>query len=308
MGVNTQVWAAEAKEGLYPDNSIVQQSINDDQYATAEKVIVPIAGTDPDVLFDNTTYPLSPVPRVDSVVEYPTIKVETKPTVIVGLEGISLSYDKRQSVLSQHVNALNKKTAGKVIQLWSPKGTVADRVIRTTGDARSPILSGKGAVGQRKLIALDDILNAQGLLDDLDVPEDGRICFLPSRMKNDLLKIADIRKKESFGIEVLPSGVVTQIAGFRIMYRSSAGMYDNSGRPVPVDRFDANTVWGDANAAALFFHPMMVRKGFYNVQVNIGQPDPVYSGGQTFNTISKIGASPAYTDFRGIVALVEDHV
>lgn len=305
MGVNQQVWAAEIKEKLFPNNSIVNESTNDDQYATAEKVIIPIAGSTPQVLKNNTNYPLAPVKRTDSTLEYNIDKLETKPNVMVGLEELSLSYDKRQSIMSNHVKALNTKSATYCIHKWSPLGSITDRVIRTTGGDRDAIV--KSATGKRKLIVLDNIITAAEILDSLDVDEDGRVAFLPAKMKNDLMRISDIRKKETFGIETLPNGMVTKIMGFKIMYRSEAAVYNNAASVAPIDLLVGSPTLTDANAAGLFYHPDFVRKGFYNVQANVGQPQPEYSGGQSFNAIMKMGASPAYLDYLGVVALVEDH-
>ena len=302
-GIHPDVWAAEIAEKLFPNNSIVNESKNDDMYATADVVKLPIAGASPDVLKNNNTYPLTPVRRVDTVLEYPVDKLETRPTVIAGLETLGLSYDKRLSVQSGHVASLNTQAATYVIHKWSPTGTGA-QILRTTGGDRPAIAS--GASGVRKLIELDSIISASEILDGLDISEDGRIVFFPAKMKNDLMRIADIRKRSDFGIETLPNGVVSRIMGFRVMYRSQAAVYNNGATPTSVDLL-AGAAPTTANAAALFFHPDFVRKAFYAVQANIGQPDPLLSGGEAFNAIMKMGASPTYPDYKGVVALVEEH-
>lgn len=306
MPINIQVWARELAKKLFPDNSITNNAKNDDKYATASKVTLPQAGANPDVLVNNTSYPLTPVQRTDTILEYPVDTLETVPHIITGLEELSLSYDKRADILASHVASLNTKSAVYCIHKWSPAATITDRVLRTTGAARPAIV--KGASGDRKMIELAQIIEAAALLDDADVPEDGRILFLPARMKNDLLKIADVRKKETFGIETLPSGIVARIMGFKIMYRSQAGIYDNAVNPVAVDMLASPApTLTDVNAAALAFHPDFVRKGFYNAKVNIGHPQASYSGGQDMNAIMKLGASPSYTDFTGVISIVEDH-
>lgn len=302
-GVNMDVWAAEIKEQLFPNNSIVHEATNDDVYATKDKVIIPVAGANPDVLLNNTSYPLAVDQRTDSTVEYDVEKLETKPTVIAGLEGLSLSYDKRKSVMHAHVESLNTKSATYCINKWSPKTSAGGVVVRTTGGARPAIV--KGATGNRKLIELDNIITMAELLDEADIDEDGRIAFFPSKMKNDLMRIADIRKRDTFGIETLPSGVVSKIMGFKVMYRSMAGVYNAAGT-ASLDMLAANPSVTTSNAAALFYHPNFVRKGFFNVRPNIGPSMAVYSGGHAMNAIMKMGASPAYSDYRGIIALVED--
>lgn len=302
-GVNPDVWAAEIRDQLFPDNSIVHESKNDDMYATADLVKLPIAGANPDVLKNNTTYPLTPVRRTDTILEYPVETLETIPHIIAGLETLGLSYDKRRSIQAAHVQSLNTQSATYVIHKWSPTGTGA-QILRTTGADRNAIVS--GATGLRKLIELDSIIEASEILDSLDIEEDGRVVFFPAKMKNDLMRISDIRKRESFGIETLPSGIVTKIMGFKVMYRSQAAVYNNGATPTPVDMLAA-TAPTTANAAALFFHPNYVRKAFYAVQANVGQKDPLLSGGEAFNAIMKMGASPAFPDYKGVVALVEAH-
>lgn len=303
-GIHPDVWAAEIRDKLFPNNSIVNESKNDDMYATADVVKLPIAGDNPDVLKNNTTYPLTPAKRTDTVLEYPIETLETVPHIIPGLEALGLSYDKRQSILSAHVGSLNTQSATYVIHKWSPTGNNA-QILRTTGGDRTAIVN--GATGLRKLIELDSIIEASEILDSMDIDEDGRVVFFPAKMKNDLMRIADIRKRESFGIETLPSGIVTKIMGFKVMYRSQAAVYNNGATPTPVDML-AGSAPTTANAAALFFHPNFVRKAFYAVKANIGQPDPLLSGGEAFNAIMKMGASPAFPDYKGVVALVEAHV
>lgn len=304
-GINQDVWAAEIAEQLFPDNSIVNESKNDDMYATADEVNLPIAGANPDVLVNNTTYPLTPVQRTDTVLRYSVDKLETKPSVVVGLEQISLSYDKRLSIQAAHVSSLNTKSATYVIGKWAPKTSTGGIIVRTTGADRAAIV--KGATGLRKRIQLDDIIQVVEILDEADIDEDGRIAYFPAKMRADLFRIADIRNKSEFGIEVLPNGTVSKIMGFKIMYRSEASVYNAAGT-ASLDMLAASPSVATSNAGALFFHPNFVRKGFYAVQANISQPSAEYSGGQSMNAIMKMGASPAYPDFRGVVALVEGTV
>jgi len=302
MSVNQKVWAAEIKDQLFPNNSVVNMSENDDKYATAESVVLPIAGGNPKVLLDNNTYPLVPERRVDTVIEYTVSKLETVPTVIVGLEELSLSYDKRLSVQKAHVASLNTKSATYCINQWSPQSSAGGHIIRTTGGDRTAIVL--GATGLRKMIMLDNIITAAELMDADDIDEDGRLMFLPAKMKNDLFRIADIKNRSLFGMEVLPNGNVNKIMGFKVMYRSLAGVY-NAAATASLNMLAASPSLANSNAAALFYHPNFVRKGFYDVQPNIGQPMPEYSGGQSMNAIMKMGASPAYANYRGVVALVE---
>lgn len=305
MGVHEEVWGKEVASKLYPNNSIVKKAQNDDKYATAKKVTLVVAGADPEVLLDNSTYPLVPTNRTDAVVEYDVRKLESRPTLLnVGLEDISLSYDKRQDVLKSHRASLQTKSTQYCIDTWAPSGTITDRVIRTAGADRKAIV--KGATGNRKMITLEEIITAAELLDELDVPEAGRIAFFPAKMKNDLLRIPDIRKSDAFGQIVLPTGKVDTIAGFMIMWRSQAAVYDNVANPSALNMLANNTL-DDANAAALFYHPAFVRKGFYKAQVTIGQKMPEYSGGRSLNAVMRMGATPAYNDYMGIVSVVEDH-
>lgn len=302
--INPDIWAKEITSKLFPDNSIVHHSKNDDKYATADIVKLPIAGALPDVVVNDRNYPRAPTSRVDTILEYSMDKLSTKPNLIDEYEDIGLSYPKRMDIQESHVNSLNTQAVTHVVYKWSPEGAGAN-IIRTTGGDRSPIVS--GANGQRKRIKLESFFAAYEIMNSDDVNGDGRICFLPASMMSDLMRITDIRKKETYGIETLPSGVVARIMGYKIYYRSLASVYNNVASPEPVSLL-TGTPPTTANAAGLFFHPDFVRKAFYNVKANIGQPDPLLDGGRAFNAVMKMGASPAYPDYKGIVSVVEAHV
>lgn len=122
-----------------------------DQYAENDLIHFVNLGGDPDVLVNNTTYPLDVQDLADADKPIALDKFQTKPTRITDDEMYSLSYDKKASVIERHHSALSEEKYSRAIHALAPGGnTTLTPVIATTGS----VVDGRLAMTRQDIIDL----------------------------------------------------------------------------------------------------------------------------------------------------------
>jgi len=178
MALNKEVWINQIMEGFYPDDSFLQKAKDFSEFVENDRLHIASAGIDPKVLINNTTYPINTVEREDEDNEIVLDKFETENTIVRRPDAIEYSYDKLESVISQHRATLRKSVAMKAIHAYAPSVDTADTpVIETTG------LATKG----RKRLTFADILALKERFDDADIPLTDRYIVLHPKHVTDLL-------------------------------------------------------------------------------------------------------------------------
>ncbi|WP_282635708.1 hypothetical protein [Sphingobacterium thalpophilum] len=136
---------------------------------------VPLETFTPDVLLNNTTYPMEVQEHEDGSKTVNLDKYQTKPTKITEDAALGASYDKIDSATKGHVKAINRTKFKKAIHaLAPPADSDSTPVIAIPANATA-----------------EDVYNAivalKGKFDDLEVPEEGRRLVLASDHANKLL-------------------------------------------------------------------------------------------------------------------------
>jgi Phage capsid protein len=296
MALQTEIWVAEIAANLFKDNSFVRRSKRDDAFVENKIVHLPQSGATPKVVRDRSTYPAVIAQRADSDNTYNTHEFTSDVTHITDIDAIEVSYAKRQNVLSDHISTIDDKMSDYVAYTWTP--STATQVVKTSGANRSALAV--GATGNRKRITKTDILEAKRLLDRMNVPATGRVLLLNSDMYNDLLTDSDLLNAFFMNVGNLSDGVVARIYGFDIMIRTNAATMTAGFAPKDPEAVAAAT----DNAVSLAWHPSFVRAALGEVKVYADENKPEYYG-SIFSAMARAGASPTYTDFRGIVAISE---
>ena len=65
MALNKEVWINQIKEKFYPEDSFLKAVTDMSEFVDNDKIHMPSAGIDPQVLVNSTTYPISIVKRED---------------------------------------------------------------------------------------------------------------------------------------------------------------------------------------------------------------------------------------------------
>jgi len=175
VGINKEIWLPEIKEGFYPDDSFLKEARDMSAFVENDKINLAEAGVNPNVLINNTTYPIAVSQRTDVPIALELDTYDTENTLIRNIEKAELSYDKRQSIIFGHKQALRFKFAEKAAHAYAP-----------ASDATyTPVLSTTGTGGA---MTFDDILNLYKRFNDVDIPTQGRVLVLHPTHEAELRK------------------------------------------------------------------------------------------------------------------------
>lgn len=121
MAIEKQIWISMLMEGYYPNRSFLTRSVDMTAMVEYNKINLAEAGVAPDVLVDNTDYPIETAQRDDIPLELPLHTFDTNNTVVRNVEAMEMAYDKMESVVRQHRNVLQAKTAAYAANSWAPQ-------------------------------------------------------------------------------------------------------------------------------------------------------------------------------------------
>lgn len=226
MALNKQVWINQIKEGFYPDRIFLSKVVDLTDSVDNNIIHFPSAGIDPEVLINNTTYPIKIVGRDDTDNQLSLDKFETENTLVRRPDAIEYSYDKLESVIRQHRSTLQTSTARKAIHAYAPSEDTTDTpLVETTGTAHDG----------RKRMTFEDLLTLKERFDDALIPLEERYIVLHPRHVTDLL-LEDIKLfKELTDIK---DGEPTRFAGFgcfQFPYMPTFNLADGKYTKVPFD-------------------------------------------------------------------------
>lgn len=209
---------------------------------------IPTSSFRPDVLINNSTYPIALQAYTDAEVTVQLDKYQTKVTTLSDDQVIGASYDRIDSATRSHTEAILIKKYSKGIHALAPAGNTANTpVINTTGAD-----DGTG----RKRLVYADLVAMKGKFDVMEIPAAGRRLVLSTDHWNDLLldreNFGDILVKYTTG-EVMPT-----LAGFEI-YQFVANPYFAAVAKTKVV-FGVAPGAGDYRASVAFYVPNVVKK------------------------------------------------
>jgi hypothetical protein len=261
MALNKEIWTNQVLENFYPDDSFLKKAVDYSEFVDNDRLHVPISGLDPEVLVNNTTYPIRTIERTDTDSEIVLDKFETVNTIIRRPEALEYSYNKLESVIGQHRATLRKSVATKAIHAYAPeKDTQNTPVIETTG----------ANVNGRKRLTLADVLTLKERFDDAEIPLEERYLVLHPKHVSDLL-LEDVKLFKE--ITDLKDGQPFKFAGF--------GFFTFAQMPTfaPVDgvltkvAFDAETTSTQFASVAFYAKEVMKADGEIYMYANIDDPN-----------------------------------
>lgn len=187
-GVYREIWTGELVESFQPEieasflNEITDYSQYVQSSAGGENEVIHLVdiGADPEVLINNTTYPIGYEELEDGDIAFSLDKYDTKATKVTEDELYAITYDKIGTANKKHKNAILAKKFGKAVHALAPAShDVATPVVGTTG----------AVVNGKKQCSVDDIINLAAAMNDAGIPDDGnRILVLNTKHVSDILK------------------------------------------------------------------------------------------------------------------------
>jgi hypothetical protein len=296
MALQTEIWVQDIAPNLFPNDSFSAHAIDDSAFVENKTVHLPQAGLVPVVERNRTVLPAVIAQRPDADFTYNLVEFTSSPTLIVDIDAIEVSYDKRQSVLREHTEQLRFKMHQYLLSLWCP--SVANQIIPTTGAVRPG--AAPGATGTRKALTKADVLKLKTLFDSQDIPMQGRKLLLDAFMYSDILGDPTLTNTQFTQATTTP-GAVGNLFGFDVFIRSSLGRMA-TGNTAPKDPDAANAATD--NSYGLAWHPSFVRRALGEVKVYSDDDKPEYYG-SILSTMARAGGSKYYSNQRGVAALAE---
>lgn len=298
MAIQKEIWARDIQEGFFPDNSFAAKSVNDDAFVEGgKKVHVPNAGAPSGVSKNRSNLPGQVAKRVDTDVNYDLDEFTTDPVLIPNADTVELSYDKRQSVISQDRQELIHQAHKSLLASWAPAAAFC---VNTTGSGNPAHQT--SATGNRKAVTTADILNLMTKFNADDIPQEGRYLLLDAQMYAELLdSMTNTDKIGFFQLADAAKGVIGQIYGFNVLTpRSSVLRYAvANGAATALATTEAAT---DC-AAGLAWHQSCVRRALGEVKVFEETDSPSYYG-DVLSFLVRCGGSKSRYDSKGVYALV----
>lgn len=238
-GVLVEVWTGEMVKKLRSADTASWLDGIPDYSDKAENDVIHLVdvGADPDVLINNTTYPIPIQDLPDGDIAISLDKYQTKATRVTDDELYALSYDKMASVKERHASSILENKFKKAIHALAPSSaTDATPVVLTTGANES---------GRRRLTRLD-IIALKDKFDKLQVPTDGRRLVLCTDHVNDLLATDQKFADQYYNYT---TGKISNLYGFEVYeyvacpYFTSAGNKKNLGSAVTAGQYQASVAF-----------------------------------------------------------------
>lgn len=208
---------------------------------------VPLSTFEPDVLINNTTYPIDVVEYTDDNATITLNKFQTEVTTLADDQVMGASYNKIDEATNSHVRAITKKKFAMAIHALAPASNAAGTpVIATTGAAAS---------GSRKPLVYADLVSLKGLLDAAGVDSDGRRLVLTFDHWNDLLL-----DRDRFGnllVDYQAGKPVPMVAGFKLFQYINNPLYTTAGAK---KTFGAAASAGEYQASVCFHEANVAKK------------------------------------------------
>ncbi len=295
----TDVWSNEIAQNIYPDDSFVVHSRNDNAYVDHDFVRLPQSGAKPKSARNRTVFPAAITERIDALVSYQMQWFSTDPTRIRNAEQHALSYAKRKDVAQDHVAVLQQDASEYLLSVWS--GNSAATVSVTSGPLRAA--SAVGATGNRKSLTLADVKTAMTKMDLQNIPRKGRKILLNPIFHSDLLDDTKLTSRDytpENGGNMM-EGKVGMLWGFEVFVRSSVNSYANNSF-APKDPVALPAV--DDDAGALIWHPNFVRRAVGTTVVNINTGVAEHYG-DILTMEAWAGGTAWYIDRRGSMSIKE---
>ncbi len=298
MAIQKEIWMSSIVEGLFANNSFLSKAFNADEFVNAGKTVhIPNAGAPSGVVKNRSSFPATVSTRTEIDLTFNLDEFTTDPIRIPHADTVELSYNKRESVISQDRAKLIETVSNAFIKAWSPAST---QVIRTTGTATAAHVP--SATNYRKLLTKADVSAAMVQFNKDDVPADGRYLLLDAVMHAQLLEsLTDKEALAFYGAADIANGIIGKLYGFNVMMRSKAGRYTSALAAKDWETSGAATDHG----AALAWHINSVCRALGEVVMFDNMSDPTYYG-DIYSFLIRAGGRPMRNDVKGLLAIVQD--
>lgn len=256
-GLNQQIWTDVLVQAFRAteEASFLAEIPDESRFVSAtrgnnEIIHLVDVGADPEVLINNSTYPIGFSQQTDTDIPIQLDSYKTKATKVTDDEIQYIAYDKIKLVQEKHKNAIMRVKHNKALHALTPQSNKAKTPILTT--------TGEDDGAGRKKLTLKDILKLKRAFDNQKIPADNRVLVLCSDHYNDLLDdaIGKTAFNGQFSDEV--GGLLNaRLYGFKVYWYVDAPYITVSS--LTKKSFGAVPAAGDFQASVAFYAPDMFR-------------------------------------------------
>jgi hypothetical protein len=137
-GLAAEVWLPDVMQNFYPDNSFLSAVRDLSSLVLADAINLAEAGADPDVLVDNTVFPIPTAVAADTPLRMVLKTYDTTSTVVRNAIAVELKYDQRALYVDKHRKALLKQMGKDAAYAYAPQVNSAfNPVLNIAGTATS---------------------------------------------------------------------------------------------------------------------------------------------------------------------------
>ena len=200
-GINKETWIALIKEGMTPATSFLSRSVDMSENVDYNTINLAEAGVDPKVIIDNTIFPVPSAQRQDTPLQLPLHTFDTENTIVRNIEEKESAYNKMESVVRSHRNALLRKTSTFAAHSWAP----------AAAGQLSLVVASAGAVNKSglKAASFEDFLNMEARFMEMELDPASLVLVLNPIHRADL-QAEDMKLYK----EVMSSGKLFSFALF----------------------------------------------------------------------------------------------
>jgi hypothetical protein len=206
-GLKKEIWTGEVVRQMTYTGDFLTAVPDASKYADNDVIHINALGVKPDVLINNTTYPIPSMDTDDEDITISLDKFQTKRTTITDDEIEYITYDKVGEYVKSHAEALEESTSSKAAHAIAPAADAAlTPVVLTTG--------AENAAGHKALLVAD-LIALKKEFDDQKIPQNPaqRILVLCPQHIADLLAV-----NQAFQLQYqnITTGKVLNLFGFTI--------------------------------------------------------------------------------------------
>lgn len=201
-------------------------------------------GVKPDVLINNTTYPIPIQVLEGEEVAISLDKYQTSSTPVTDDELYAIAYDKMGEVKQSHVEAIAETKHDKAIHSLAPNGGGSDIVLATTG--------ADDGTGRRRLVRAN-VVALKNAMDKKKIPKKGRRLVLCDDHINDLL-VDDQKFADQY--YNYTTGKIANLYGFEVFEYGANPVYTALGAK---KSFGAAPIAGEYQASVAFVKDRAVK-------------------------------------------------
>lgn len=263
-GVYTEVWTGELVKQLRGGMTASWLDGVSDYSAAVKNEVVHLedVGGDPDVLINNTTYPIAAQELADGDIALGLDKFQTKKTAVSDDQLFAISYDIMGSVIERHGDAITIAKFKKAAHALAPNSNTAKTPVVPT--------SGEDDNGRKKCTR-KDIIALKRKLDDLQIPAAGRRLVLCSDHVNDLLEDDQKFRDQYYNYT---TGKIANMYGFEVYEFENCPYFTKEGTKVPFKNSPSGT---DHQASFCFYTKRVFRaQGSTKMYYRDAQTNPDY--------------------------------